>query len=145
MNDFQIKPVNYHDSQAEIQAIRIEVFQQEQGVDPALEFDGQDLNSQQFLAYLNEQPVGTARIRFLSPKVAKIERLAVLAKVRGQGIGKRLTEVAIEFAQEKQAREIVINSQEYVKELYQKLGFVQEGGIFDEAGIPHVKMKLNLE
>jgi len=34
----------------------------------------------------------------------------------------------------------MIHAQEYVKGLYEKLGFEQVGGIFEEAGIPHVKM-----
>jgi predicted GNAT family N-acyltransferase len=37
--------------------------------------------------------------------------------------------------------EIVINAQEYVKGLYEKLGFEVVGDRFDEAGIAHVKMK----
>jgi predicted GNAT family N-acyltransferase len=38
----------------------------------------------------------------------------------------------------------VIHSQEYIKSFYQKLGFVEEGEIFEEAGIPHVKMRKSL-
>jgi predicted GNAT family N-acyltransferase len=28
---------------------------------------------------------------------------------------------------------------------YEKLGFASEGGVFDEAGIPHMRMSLVLE
>jgi len=28
---------------------------------------------------------------------------------------------------------------------YEKLGFLRQGGVFDEAGIPHVRMSLRLE
>jgi predicted GNAT family N-acyltransferase len=28
---------------------------------------------------------------------------------------------------------------------YERLGFRSEGGVFDEAGIPHVRMRLALE
>ncbi|PIG90714.1 GNAT family N-acetyltransferase [Gloeocapsopsis sp. IPPAS B-1203] len=127
-----------------IQEIRRAVFQEEQGVDPALEFDGKDEIAQQIIAYIDTQPVGTARVRYLDAKTAKIERLAVLSIARGQGIGKRLMQKAIELAIEKKIQEVVIHAQEYIKLLYQQLDFIQEGETFDEAGIPHVKMRKKL-
>ena len=42
MNKVEIKNTNYQDNLEAIENIRIRVFQQEQGVDPALEFDGYD-------------------------------------------------------------------------------------------------------
>ena len=83
-------------------------------------------------------------MRYLDAKTAKIERLAVLSIARGQGIGKRLMQKAIELAIEKKIQEVVIHAQEYIKVLYQQLGFIQEGETFDEAGIPHVKMRKKL-
>lgn len=127
-----------------IQAIRRVVFQQEQGVAAALEFDGKDEIAQQIIAYLDAQPVGTARVRYLDDKTAKIERLAVLSTARGQGIGKKLMQKALELATEQKMQEAVIHAQEYIKALYQQLGFIQEGETFDEAGIPHVKMRKKL-
>ena len=123
-----------------IQAIRIVVFQKEQGVSPELDFDGLDEICEQLIAYLNDEYVGTARIKYLDNKTAKIERLAVLRKAREQGIGKKIMSKALEIIASKNIREVVIHSQEYVKGLYQKLDFVEEGETFEEAGIPHVKM-----
>ncbi|WP_445634146.1 N-acetyltransferase domain-containing protein [Nostoc sp. DSM 114161] len=128
-----------------IAAIRKSVFQEEQGVDPALEFDGKDETSHHLIAYLDNKPVGTTRIRYLDDATAKIERLAVLSIARGQGIGKKIMENALLFLASKNIREVVIHSQEYIKDLYQKLGFVEEGEIFEEAGIPHVKMRKSLQ
>ncbi len=127
-----------------IQAIRIAVFQEEQGVDAALEFDGKDAISEHLIAYLNDKVVGTARIRYLDDKTAKIERLAVLSTARGQGIGKKIMENALEVIANKNIPEVVIHAQEYVKNLYKKLDFVEEGEIFEEASIPHVKMRKEL-
>ena len=126
-----------------IQAIRISVFQQEQGVDPALEFDGKDDISDHLIAYLDGEAVGTTRIRYLDEKTAKIERLAVLSIARGQGIGKKIMVEALQFIASKNIPEVVIHAQEYVKSLYQKLDFVEEGEIFQEAGIAHVIMRKN--
>ncbi|WP_341529202.1 GNAT family N-acetyltransferase [Nostoc sp. UHCC 0302] len=128
-----------------IQAIRKSVFQQEQGVDPALEFDGKDEISEHLIAYLNQQAVGTARIRYLDGKTAKLERLAVLHTARGQGIGKKIMEKALEVIASKNILEVVIHAQEYIKNLYQKLNFVEEGEVFEEAGILHVIMRRKLD
>jgi len=127
-----------------IQAIRRSVFQIEQGVTPELDFDGQDETAEQILAYLDNQPVGTARISYLDEQTAKIERLAVLPKVRGHGIGKKIMEKALDVVAEKNIQQVVIHAQEYIKGLHQQLGFEQEGEIFNEAGIPHVKMRKKL-
>ncbi len=140
MNQITLRIVNYTDNSSEIKAIRTQVFQIEQGVDPEIEFDGKDETADHLLAYLDNQPVGTARIRYLSPKTAKIERLAVLSTARGLGIGKELMEKAVEIAAQNDVEEVVIHAQDYVKRLHQKIGFEQVGERFDEAGIAHVKM-----
>jgi len=144
MNQITIKSFIYPEAFTEMQAIRNQVFHEEQGVDPALEFDGLDNTAEHLLAYLDNQTVGTARIRYLDNQTAKIERLAVLSAARGQGIGKNLMEKALEIIEAKQMQQVVVNAQEYVKGLYQQLGFEQVGEIFDEAGISHVKMIKNL-
>ncbi|MGH2412154.1 MAG: GNAT family N-acetyltransferase [Microcystaceae cyanobacterium] len=141
MNHLQIKRTTYRDELVSIQTIRRLVFQEEQGVTATLEFDGQDETADHLLSDLNGQPVGTARIRKLDRQTAKIERLAVLPTARGKGIGKKLMGAALDaIAQDKQVEKVVINAQEYVTGLYEKLGFQQIGDRFDEAGIPHVKM-----
>ena len=140
-----IKIVEFPEDFTAIKAIRISVFQEEQGVDPALEFDGNDEISDHLIAYLNGVAVGTTRIRYLDDKTAKIERLAVLSTARGQGIGKKIMQEALLIIASKDIAEVVINAQEYVKALYYKLGFAQEGEIFIEAGIPHVKMRKKLK
>ena len=140
MNQPTIKTLIYPEFFAEIEAIRRSVFQEEQGVDPALEFDGLDATATHLLAYLDEQPVGTARIRYLEQQTAKIERLAVLSTARGLGIGKKLMVKALDVAQENNTQDVVVNAQEYVKALYQQLGFEQVGERFEEAGIVHIKM-----
>lgn len=122
-----LKSVSYPEKSPEIQAIRTQVFQIEQGVDPTLDFDGLDETTEHLLAYLDNQPVGTARIRYLNDQVAKIERLAVLCSARGKEIGKKLMEKSLEIAAQKNVQEVVINAQDYVKGLYQQLGFEQEG------------------
>ena len=141
MSNLVIKVAELPEDFPAIKAIRKSVFQEEQGVDPDLEFDGKDEISDHLIAYLNMEVVGTARIRYLDDKTAKIERLAVLSAVRGQGIGKKIMENALQVIANQNIPEVVIHAQEYVKNLYKKLDFVEEGEIFEEAGISHVRMR----
>ncbi len=123
-----------------IEIIRRRVFQDEQKVQPELDLDGKDQNCLQLIGYLDNAVVGTARIRYLDAKTAKIERLAVLSYARGNGIAKRLMQKALEVIKSENITEVYVNAQEYIKGLYQPLGFEQIGEVFLEAGIPHVKM-----
>ncbi|HEY9695007.1 MAG TPA: GNAT family N-acetyltransferase [Oculatellaceae cyanobacterium] len=123
-----------------IKQVRIAVFQVEQGIDQALDFDGEDEKYEHILAYLDNQPVGTARIKYLDNQTAKIERLAVLSQVRRQGIAKKIMESALDFLTQKGFTKVLLHAQAYVKGLHEKVGFEQVGEIFEEAGIPHVKM-----
>lgn len=123
-----------------IQMIRTRVFQIEQGVDAALEFDGLDANAIHFLAYVGQNAVGTCRIRSLTPQQAKMERLAVLPESRKYGIGRKIVETVLEFLANKNITDLQIHAQSAVVGFYQKLGFIAQGEEFEEAGIPHIKM-----
>jgi len=139
MTKITVKVVNWKDFPV-IKEIRKQVFQQEQGVDIKLDFDGQDENCQQLIAYLDKIAVGTARIRYLDKNTAKIERLAVLSSGRGKGVARNIMESALEVIASQNVPKVKVNAQQYIKELYQQLGFVQIGEVFQEAGIPHVTM-----
>ncbi|MEC4812525.1 MAG: GNAT family N-acetyltransferase [Scytonema sp. PMC 1069.18] len=141
MHNIVVRIADWHRDGSAIRAIRKLVFQDEQGVDPELDFDGKDETSVQLIASLNEMCVGTARIRYLDEMSAKIERLAVLSEARGYGIGQKMMEKALEDISSKNIPEVVIHAQEYVKGLHEKLGFQQEGEVFEEAGIRHVTMR----
>lgn len=144
MKRLPVKIVSYQEELTAIQSIRTKVFQVEQGVDAELEFDGLDADSTHLLAYCNEQPVGTARIRHVAEGTAKVERLAVLPEARNQGIGRELMLAALELISSQEDRLVTVHAQEYIKGLYEKLGFIQIGDEFKEAGISHVKMTKQL-
>lgn len=136
-----LKIVHYSEAAADIQAIRQAVFQTEQKVDPSHDFDGLDEMAWHVMAYWNDQPVGTTRIRILDQQLAKIERVAVLSTYRGQGMGQALMETAIAFLDRHQISDIKLNAQVQTKSFYQKLGFQPRGKAFEEAGILHIEMR----
>ena len=136
----EIKTVRYQDFLVPIKEIRTLVFQQEQSVSAELEFDGLDAIATHFLAYVEGEAVGTARIREIDADTAKIERLAVLSEYRKQGVGKRLMESALFTIARQNKSTAIVHAQAYIAQLYQQLGFSIVGDKFTEAGIPHVKM-----
>ena len=144
MNHLMVRLAEMPQEFPQVRSVRQAVFQQEQGVAPELEFDGQDEAAQHLLAFWDHRPVGTTRIRLLGKQSAKIERVAVLSEARGLGIGKQLMEKAFAFLQQQQVREAQVHAQLHVQDFYEKLGFVAEGAVFLEAEIPHVKMKKRL-
>jgi predicted GNAT family N-acyltransferase len=144
MVDLVIKSAELSQELPAIEAVRKAVFQTEQGVEPELDFDGLDEIAEQIIAYLDDKPVGTARVRYLNDRTAKIERLAVLPTARRLGLGKQIMKKALDVAAKNNIYEVIIHSQQYIMGLHQKLGFEPEGEVFEEAGIPHVKMRKKL-
>ncbi|WAL62402.1 GNAT family N-acetyltransferase [Thermocoleostomius sinensis] len=140
MDALVLEIVSYAEAASAVRFVRQAVFQQEQQIDPALDFDGLDELAQHVVAYNNTDPIGTARIRPLNDRSAKLERVAVLSAYRGRGVGKALTEAAIEFLRQQKFVEIRLNAQLHSKLFYQKLGFEPRGEEFEEAGIPHIQM-----
>jgi predicted GNAT family N-acyltransferase len=136
-----IKIVSYSQEIQALEQIRRTVFREEQNIDEELEFDGLDETSEHLLAYLNQEPIGTLRLREVNPQLVKIERLAVLSTVRNQGIGRKLMDYAIALITEKnQYEQIFIHAQYHLKIFYQSFGFQPVGEIFEEAEILHIKM-----
>lgn len=125
-------------------AVRREVFCVEQGVGREEEFDGLDESCRHYLARLGGEPVGAARTRPLNEDETKIERVAVLKESRRNGIGRALMDRAIADIERTAVKRIVLNAQCHAEQFYAALGFAAEGGVFDEAGIPHVRMVRSL-
>lgn len=144
VDTLQIRLADYPQDFPAIAQVREQVFQQEQGVDPSLEFDEFDAQAQHFVALWQQTAVGTARIRWIAPQTAKLERLAVLAEYRRHGIGRQLMEYILKFLEQAQAIAVTMHAQTHAIPFYEKLGFVPEGELFAEAGIPHITMSKQL-
>jgi predicted GNAT family N-acyltransferase len=124
-----------------LQGIRREVFINEQLVPESDEWDDDDAVSVHALVTLNREPVGTGR---LDPG-GKIGRIAVKAVLRGRGIGTLILRQLLHEAYHRGIREPYLHAQMQAVPFYERLGFRIEGDVFDEAGIPHVRMTHALE
>jgi len=124
-------------------AIRYEVFVDEQGVEAAIEFDAYDTAAEHVLVVEAGRPIGTARVRPTDGGL-KCERVAVRASARGAGWGRRLMELCETIARQRGLDACVLHAQQRVEGFYRRLGYEVDGEPFEEAGIPHVKMQLEL-
>jgi predicted GNAT family N-acyltransferase len=120
-------------------AIRRQVFCLEQNVPEDIEMDEFDEDATHILAYINDNPVGTARWRFTEDG-AKMERFAVLNEYRGKGVGEALVNYTLGKLKDYDC--IYLNAQESVIKFYEKFGFDVVGDRFYEADIPHKMMIL---
>lgn len=126
-------------------AVRERVFIGEQGVPVEEELDSRDDEALHLVALDPEGDgvIGTLRL-LLDGDAAKVGRVAVERAWRGRGIATRMIELALRQARGRGARRVRLASQLDVVPLYERAGFAVESGVFEEAGIPHVWMGLEL-
>lgn len=125
-------------------ALRHQVFVQEQNVPIAEERDELDETATHFLALNQGIPVGTARVVFLD-EIAKIGRVCVLRQARGLGLGVELIRKAVAVAQAQgSVHTVKLGAQVDAIGFYEKLGFRATGPVYDDAGIDHRDMVMDL-
>jgi YbgC/YbaW family acyl-CoA thioester hydrolase len=125
--------------------IRDAVFIQEQGIPASLEHDAADADALHVVAFNRfGLALGTGRLLTVAPGVAKIGRMAVLASVRGAGIGGPLLDALVGAARARGDREVMLHAQASAVGFYRRAGFAPRGPAFEEAGIAHQEMALSL-
>ena len=121
-------------------AIRREVFIEEQAVPEHDEVDGLDPTCAHFIAHIDGEAAGAARMRVVDGH-AKMERVAVRAKFRGRKLGDALMDAMEAHARELGHRDAVLSAQVQVIPFYEKRGWIAEGPLFMDAGIAHRAMR----
>lgn len=144
------RPINGESELQTCLQIRREVFIEEQGVAKNLELDGLEDQCEHFIAFLHgegdsAQPaVGTARLFIDVDGVAKAQRVAVLAGVRGRGVGRIIMEAIEEAVGAHGLERLVLGAQMSAVPFYEGLGYATYGDVFDDAGIRHLMMAKTL-
>ncbi|MCR2820963.1 GNAT family N-acetyltransferase [Lederbergia panacisoli] len=123
--------------------IRKTVFVEEQKVPIELEIDEFENNSDHFVLYSKDTPVGAGRFRLLEGK-GKLERICVLSDQRGTGAGKKLMNEIEHYAKKSGINVLKLNAQTYAIPFYEKLGYSVVSEEFLDAGIPHKTMEKNI-
>ena len=135
-----IRKACWPDDKNTLSSIRRQVFIEEQNVPEEMEWDEFDESSVHCIASVNEKTVGTGRLM----ERGQIGRMAVLNNYRNKGIGTAILKFLIEQHFSRSKTPIKIHAQSHAIEFYKIFGFVINGDEFDEAGIPHFEMKLEV-
>ena len=115
--------------------VRGKVFVVEQKINYEIEFDGLDDKCVLFTAYLDNKPIGAARLYH-----NKVGRVATLKEYRNQGVASLIMKEIETYAKENKILELKLHAQLYIKDFYINLGYNPVGNIFQEAKIDHIKM-----
>lgn len=141
MRAFGILETDWAHDAPRLAAVRRTVFIDEQGVPEALEWDEHDDDSVHFLALAEDgSPIGCAR---LLPD-GYVGRMAVLPGWRGRGVGRALLAAALAAARARGHAVLRLSAQTHAAAFYARAGFMAQGPVYDEAGIPHVAMQKDL-
>ncbi|MCB0183292.1 MAG: GNAT family N-acetyltransferase [Caldilineaceae bacterium] len=105
------------------QAIRHQVFVEEQGIPAELEYDGADLSAIHVLAYQGEDAVATGRLLLEPDGVGVLGRIAVIGPVRGQGIGGQVVRQLEQCAVAAGVQRLILHPHAYLEKFYTALGY----------------------
>ena len=138
---YRVQSGHWDKLEQEAKFIRKQVFIIEQNIPEEEEWDDQDMISDHFVVYDQDQPIATARLL----QNNSVGRVAVLNAYRGQGIGRMIILEIIRQAHQQDRTFLQLSSQVHAISFYEKLGFSIQGDAYDECGIPHIKMQLVIE
>jgi ElaA protein len=125
-----------------IMQLRNEVFVVEQNC-VYQDCDNKDQPSFHLLCTRDEQLIAYTRLvpPGISYKEPSIGRVVTSPAVRRTGIGIQLMQQSVDACRMLFGNlPIRIGAQVYLLKFYQSLGFIEEGEIYDEDGIPHIEM-----
>lgn len=124
--------------------IRRRVFMEEQGVEECLETDGHDVPGEgcrHFFATAGGVPAGAFRCLDIGGGKLKLQRFCVLPDYRRRGLGRFMLERFEQEALDRGFTVIGMGAQCHAVPFYEKCGYRVVSGVFQDAGIDHVKME----
>lgn len=129
----------------EILKLRQDVFVLEQRSIYA-DVDDSDQVSLHLCVYDDNTLVGYTRLRALDKEHYKIERVVCIKEYRGQGVGHKLMQTSLSKISILAPRcEVILSAQTEALAFYQSYGFVARGRAYDDGGVEHMDMFLQLK
>lgn len=126
----------------EMYRLRVSVFVVEQRC-PYQEVDETDLCALHLFLRDEAGIAAYCRLWVAAPGEARIGR--VIAARRRRGLGSRVLSLALKTAKETLgAEKAVVEAQCYAASMYEKQGFSPVSDVFEEDGIPHIRMERTL-
>lgn len=136
----------YFGASPELQAaafyLRYQIFVLEQDILPELEFDQLDTPDRQYFVIFDDKlPVATIRYQKMNDLTLNPDRLCVHFDYRGQGLGANLLKSIEERAMNEGCCCSILSAEVSARSFYEKADYQVISDIFEEDGIPCVKMK----
>lgn len=141
MPEYIIEEVSWSLRRETLLAIRGKVFIEEQKVPHDIERDDADDTATHFLLTHNSTALACGRVL----PDGKVGRMAVLKEHRNKGLGRLLLDYIVNHARLNGMRRLYLHAQAHAANFYLDAGFFHFGEPFDEAGIPHVAMDLEID
>lgn len=94
---------------------------------------------------LDDKLVGGLILAPTDNETIRLMQVAVETRYQGEGIGRELVKYAEKRAKEAGFGKIVMHAMLSVVSFYEKIGYTQEGEIFEESGITFAKMVKSLK
>lgn len=127
--------------------VRREVFTLEKGVPESLErdeWDRLDCTCRHFLLQVDGADAGALRCQPEGPSGLRIQRFCLKSAHRGGGWGRAALAAVERYWARLGMGRIVLDAKFEVSGFYRACGYRQTSGVFQEAGIPHVRMEKSL-
>ena len=127
--------------EADARRVRTQVFIEEQSVAQDMEWDAVDADAVHAVAYnAMGMPLGTGRGFFDASGAYRIGRMAVIASMRGSGVGRMILDALIETGKTRGAARVGLSAQTSALSFYLRAGFSEQGEVYEDASIPHIEM-----
>ena len=109
------------------------------------EYDDVDYKAIHVFQMSRKKCVAYARVYMKSRTKASLGRIVLSKSMRRGGVGKKLVQHAIDVIKSNfSAAEVEIGAQEYLVDFYKSFGFEVCSDAYDDGGVPHVDMVLDL-
>ena len=126
-------------------ALRRDVFETEQNIPRPLDRDPYDYAADHIVAFDEKgRCVGTGRMVRVDARTAQIGRMAVAADQRKHGVGALVLDALERMAAMRGLTDVVVASQLPSETFYGNRGYVRQGEVFLDQGVPHVTMRKTL-
>lgn len=101
-----------------------------------------DVNYHHFAAFNEaDEVVGTVLLDAQNAPCARARQVSVHDSARGIGVGTALMRHVEQEARERGLTGMILHARETAVPFYTRVGYVAEGGYFDEIGLPHILMR----
>jgi len=138
---FEVRTGSWDTLGRNAQALRTAVFVDEQKIPAELEWDAADASAMHAVAF-NRFGLALATGRWVDaePGIAKVGRMAVVAALRGSGVGGAVLQALMQSARDSGKHTVLLHAQASAVPFYLRAGYTADGAPFEEAGIVHQAM-----